>query len=56
MKTAAKIGATFWMPLQLGDLARVPALVDHADEEEQGTGRDAVVDHLHHATGDRLAW
>ena len=29
------------------DQARVPALVDHADEEEQRAGRDAVVDHDH---------
>ena len=42
--------------LQVGDLAGVAALVDHADEEEQGAGRDAVVDHLHDAAGDRLAW
>ena len=55
MNTAAKIGATFWMPLQLGDLAGVAALVDQADEEEQRAGGHAVVDHLQHAAGERLA-
>ena len=29
------------------DQSRVPPLVDHADEEEQRAGRDAVVDHDH---------
>ena len=54
VKAAAKIGATSWMPLQLGDLAGVAALVDHPDEEEQRAGGHAVVDHLHHRAGDRL--
>ena len=54
MKPAAKIGATDWMPVQLADLAGVAALVDPADHEEQRTGRDAVVDHLHDGAGDRL--
>ena len=31
---------------ELGDLPGVAALVDHPDEEEQGAGREAVVDHL----------
>ena len=35
--------------LELGDLPGVAALVDHPDEEEQGAGGDAVVDHLQHA-------
>ena len=39
---------------QLGDLAGVAALVDHPDEEEQGAGGQAVVDHLQHAAGDAL--
>ena len=34
---------------QLRDLAGVTTLVDPADEEEQRTGRDAVVDHDQHA-------
>ncbi len=29
------------------DQPRVPTFVDHADEEEQRAGRDAVVDHHH---------
>ena len=56
VNTAAKIGATFCRPLQLGDLAGVAALVDHADEEEQRPGRDAVVDHLQHAALRCPAW
>ena len=31
---------------QLGDFAGVATLVDHPDEEEQGAGGEAVVDHL----------
>jgi hypothetical protein len=31
---------------EVGDLARVAALVDHPDQEEQRAGREAVVDHL----------
>ena len=34
---------------KLGDLACVSALVDHADHEEQGAGRNTVVNHLHDA-------
>ncbi len=29
------------------DLARMPPVVDHADEEEEGAGREAVVHHLY---------
>ena len=36
----------------LGDLARVPPLVDDADEEEERAGRDAVVELLDDAAGD----
>ena len=54
VNTAARIGAAFCRPVQLGDLAGVAALVDHADEEEQGAGRDAVVDHLEHAALEAL--
>ena len=36
-------------PPVLGDEAGVPALVDDADEKEQASGREAVVDHLEHA-------
>ena len=39
---------------ELGDLAGVAALVDHADEEEQGAGGQAVVDHLEHAALEAL--
>ncbi len=37
------------------DLVGVAALVDHPEQEEQGTGRDAVVDHLEHTALDALA-
>ena len=40
--------------VELGDLAGVAALVDHADEEEQRAGGDAVVDHLQDAALDAL--
>ena len=36
------------------DLARVAPLVDDADQQEQGAGADAVVDHLDDAAGDAL--
>ena len=49
MNTPAKIGADLLQALELGDLAGVAALVDHADEEEQRAGGDAVVDHLQDA-------
>ena len=39
---------------QVGDLAGVATLVDPSDEDEEGAGGDAVVDHLQHAAGDRL--
>ena len=37
-----------------GDLARVAALVEHADQEEEGPGGDPVVDHLQQAALDAL--
>ena len=40
--------------LEGGDLPGVAAVVDHADEEEEGAGGDAVVDHLQHAALDAL--
>ena len=40
--------------LELGDLVGVAALVDEADQEEQGAGDDAVVDHLQHAALEAL--
>ena len=49
MKTPAKTGADLLDAAELGDLAGVAALVDHADEEEEGAGGQAVVDHLEHA-------
>ena len=55
MNPAAKIGATAWRPFSSAMLAGVAALVDPPDEEEQRAGRQAVVDHLQHAAGDRLA-
>ena len=48
MNTAAKMGAGFWRP-RSSAISRVAALVDHPDEEEQGAGGDAVVDHLQDA-------
>ena len=53
-KTAARIGADFWRPPSSADLGGAPPLPDHADEEEQGAGGQAVVDHLEHAAGDPL--
>ena len=38
----------------LRDLARVPPLVDHADDQEEHAGRDAVVDLLDDAAGDAV--
>jgi hypothetical protein len=35
-----------------GDLARVPALVNDADHQEEHARRDAVIQLLHHAAGD----
>jgi hypothetical protein len=35
-----------------GDLARVPALVNDADHQEEHARRDAVIELLHHAAGD----
>ena len=46
VNTPASRGAGFCSPPQLGDLAGVAPLVDHPDQEEQGAGREAVVDHL----------
>ena len=40
--------------LQLCDCTGVSTLVDHPNHQEQCTRRDAVVDVLHHTTGDRL--
>jgi hypothetical protein len=45
-KTAAKTGITFDRPAVLRDLARVPALVDDADDQEERAGRDAVIELL----------
>ena len=39
---------------EVGDLAGVAALVDHPDEQEEGAGREAVVDHLDQAALDAL--
>ena len=36
-------------PAELADFARVIAFVNHADQEEQRPGRQAVVDHLQKA-------
>ena len=36
-------------PAEVGDLPRVVALVDHADQGEQRAGGKAVVDHLQRA-------
>ena len=41
-------------PAEVRDQARVAALVDHADEEEQRAGRDAVVQHRQHRARDAL--
>jgi hypothetical protein len=39
---------------EVGDHPGVPPLVDHADEEEEGPGREAVIHHLEHAAGHAL--
>ena len=56
VNTPAKIGADLLQALELGDLAGVAALVDHPDEEEQGAGGDAVVDHLQDASPRGPGW
>ena len=38
--------------LEVGDLAGVAALVEHADEEEQRAGGEAVRQHREHAAAD----
>ena len=49
VNTAGQDRGRLLQALERGDLAGVAPLVDHADEEEQGAGGDAVVDHLQHA-------
>ena len=44
----------FDQPAIGGDLARVHAVVDHADAEEQRAGDDAVAEHLEDAALDAL--
>ena len=39
-------------PAVLGDLARVPPLVDHADDQEEHAGGNAVIDLLDDRAGD----
>ena len=41
-------------PAQLGDLPGLPALVDPADEQEQGGRHQPVVHHQQHAAGEAL--
>ena len=50
--TMVKTGITLHQPAVLGDLARVPPLVDHADDQEEHAGRDAVIDLLQDRPGD----
>ena len=45
-KTMVKTGITLQQPAVLGDLARVPPLVNHAHDQEEHAGRDAVIDLL----------
>ncbi len=54
VKMPANTGATFCDALQLGDLVGVAAVVEEAEQDEQGTGDDAVVDHLEHGALDAL--
>ena len=48
-KIVANTGILSRDPAVFGDQPRVPPLVDHADEQEEGAGREAVVDHLQDA-------
>ncbi len=49
-----KIGICFHKPAEVGQQAGVPPVVEHADQQEQGAGAQAVVDHLQGRAGDPL--
>ena len=51
--TTANFGITCARP-PYSVIARVPALVDDADDQEQHAGRDAVIDLLQHAARDAV--
>ena len=55
VKTPAITGADDCRPCSAGDLPGLAALVDPADQDEQGGDDQAVVDHLEDATGEPLA-
>ena len=54
-KMAARIGVDFCRPPRSAEPQGAPPLPDDADQEEDGAGGQAVVDHLHHAAGDPLS-